>query len=260
MSWTDPIPGIPKNTVLNLDGTLTSTATPIKMDAINMSWGADLAGYLGAEPVGGWTQAQLLQARNAYFGFSTDANLLTNTAYQGAFNFQSAVVVKAAGNDTIDAQYEPLNWYLAQNTSVLGRLLIVGALDQLGTTDSKATIATYSNTAGADPTIQSRFLVESGRVAYANGTNAYGGSTLSGSSSDGNSGSVGTSFAAPRVSAYVAVVRQKFPNLTAPNTADIMLATARYDTLSCYPNCDKSIYGQGEASLSRALAPVGYLK
>ena len=268
MSWTDPIPGIPKNTVLNLDGTLTSTATPIKMDAINMSWGADLIGYLSAPPVGGWTQFQLLKARAAYYSsFSADANILTKTDYQGAFNFQSAVVVKSAGNDAIDAQYEPLNWYLAQNTDVLGRLLIVGALNQLGTTTNKATLATYSNTAGADPTIQSRFLVESGRVAYADGANAYGGNPLYGSSADGNSGSVGTSFAAPRVSAYAAIVRQKFPNLTAPNTADIMLATARYDTLSCYGSgsgptggCDKAIYGQGEASLSRALAPVGYLR
>ena len=260
MSWSASIPGIPQNTVLNLDGTLTSTAAPIKMDAINMSFGADLIGYLGAQPVGGWTQAQLLQARNAFIGYSTNATLLTNTAYQGAFNFQSAVVVKSAGNDAIDAQYEPLNWYLAQNSDLLGRLLIVGALNQIGTITSKATLATYSNIAGIDPTIQSRYLVESGRVAYANGANAYGSNPLYGSSADGNSGSVGTSFAAPRVAGYAAIVRQKFPNLTAPNTADIMLATARYDTLTCYPNCDKSIYGQGEASLSRALAPVGYLR
>jgi hypothetical protein len=62
------------------------------------------------------------------------------------------------------------------------------------------------------------------------------------------------------VAGYAAIVRQKFPNLTGANTANVLLATARYDTLSCYPNCDKAVYGQGEASLSRALAPVGYLK
>jgi hypothetical protein len=42
-----------------------------------------------------------------------------------------------------------------------------------------------------------------------------------------------------------------------------MLDTARYDTLSCYytvTGCDKTIYGKGEASLSRALAPVGKLR
>jgi hypothetical protein len=41
---------------------------------------------------------------------------------------------------------------------------------------------------------------------------------------------------------------------------NIILDTARTDTLSCYPSCDTAIYGKGEASLSRALAPVGRLR
>jgi hypothetical protein len=59
------------------------------------------------------------------------------------------------------------------------------------------------------------------------------------------------------------IVRSKFPNLNASNTASILLDTARYDTLACSKNggtCDPAIYGKGEASLSRALAPVGKLK
>jgi hypothetical protein len=62
---------------------------------------------------------------------------------------------------------------------------------------------------------------------------------------------------------YVAIVRSKFPNLNATNTASILLDTARYDTLTCYNSangCDPAIYGKGEASLSRALAPVGKLR
>ena len=73
----------------------------------------------------------------------------------------------------------------------------------------------------------------------------------------------GTSFAAPRIAGYVAIVRSKFPNLNASQTASIMLDTARYDTLACSKSaqgCDKAIYGKGEASLSRALAPVGKLR
>jgi subtilisin family serine protease len=70
----------------------------------------------------------------------------------------------------------------------------------------------------------------------------------------------GTSFAAPLVAGYAAIVSQKFPNLTAANTSNIILDTARYDTLSCNPSCDPTIYGKGEASLSRALAPVGRLR
>ena len=252
MSWTNAEPSIPLNTVLNLDGTATSTTTPISMHVINMSFGAKLNDYLGVQPTSGWTTDQLKDARTHFSGFSSDALILSNNSYQGAFNFLNAVLVRSAGNDHIDAQYEPANWYLAQNSITLGRLLIVGALDKVGSPTAQATIADYSNKAGIDPTIQSRFLVESGAIAYPNG-NYYAGSPLSNSD-------VGTSFAAPRVSAYAAIVRQKFENLTAANTADILLATARYDTLTCYPNCDKAIYGQGEASLSRALAPVGYLR
>jgi subtilisin family serine protease len=70
----------------------------------------------------------------------------------------------------------------------------------------------------------------------------------------------GTSFAAPLVAGYGAIVMQKFPNLDAVRTSSIILDTARYDTLTCYPSCSTSIYGKGEASLSRALAPVGYLR
>lgn len=260
MSWSNNDPSIVLNTVYNLDGTQTSTSSPLSMSVINMSFGANLTSYLGAQPSGGWSTTQLLTARTYFSGFTSDVNLLKQTAFQGAFNFNTAVISKAAGNDSIDAQYEPLNWYLAKDSNTVLRLLIVGALNGIGTTTNKTDIASYSNKAGSDPTIQSRYLMESGLVAYPNG-NTYGGTPLS-------STDQGTSFAAPRVAAYAAIMRQKFSNLTAPNTADILLATARYDTLSCYQGpsagptggCNKAIYGQGEASLSRALAPVGYLK
>ena len=252
-SWSNADPSIPLNTVLNLDGTQTPTTTPLSMHVINLSFGADLASYLGAQTsTSNWSNSQLMDARSHFSGYSAYATAATTMAWQGAFNFADAVLVKSAGNDTIDAQYEPLNWYLTQNQSDVKRLLVVGALTGIGTKSSKVDIASYSNRAGTDATIQSRYLMESGNIAYPSG-NLYGGSPLS--TSD-----VGTSFAAPRVAAYAAIVRQKFPNLTGANTADILLATARYDTLSCYPNCDKAIYGQGEASLSRALAPVGYLR
>jgi hypothetical protein len=62
------------------------------------------------------------------------------------------------------------------------------------------------------------------------------------------------------VAGYAAVIMSKFPNLNAEKTSAIILDTARYDTLSCYPSCNPQIYGRGEASLSRALAPVGRLR
>ena len=96
----------------------------------------------------------------------------------------------------------------------------------------------------------------------ASGTIPFSGSDVSINGTPLRSG-YGTSYAAPRVAGMVAIVRSKFPNLNASQTASIMLDTARYDTLVCSKNggvCDPAIYGKGEASLSRALAPVGKLR
>lgn len=145
----------------------------------------------------------------------------------------------------------------AYNASIAPRLLIVGALDQAGFTNAPTTIASYSNTAGTDLKIQNRFLVASGTTPFGNFDLAVDGNPVTAT------GNEGTSYAAPRVAGYAAIVRQKFPNITGANTADIMLQTARYDTLGCYytsQGCDRAIYGQGEVSLSRALAPVGLLQ
>ena len=257
-------------TVQNLDGSAATTANSIPINVINMSFGADLATAIGRSnsSINPWTTSELLTQRAAYqVDYTNAAVFLTQTAYMGpgntgigGFNFSDAVLVKAAANDNIDAQYEPLVYWLSRNQADVLRLLIVGALTDIGTTATPVTIAAYSNTAGTDNVIQSRFLTESGKAPFAANTNAYNGAVLESASNNGNYGNVGTSYAAPRVAGYAAIVRQKFPNLTGANTADILLATARYDTLSCYPNCDKAIYGQGEASLSRALAPVGYLR
>jgi subtilisin family serine protease len=93
----------------------------------------------------------------------------------------------------------------------------------------------------------------------ASGTIPFSGNDVSINGTPLRSG-YGTSYAAPRVAGMVAIVRSKFPNLSANQTASIMLDTARYDTLTCYPACNPAIYGKGEASLSRALSPVGKLR
>jgi subtilisin family serine protease len=150
------------------------------------------------------------------------------------------------------SEQEPSNWYIAKDAAIQPRLLIVGALNQSGSVNSPASIAWYSNTAGADTDIAKRFLLASGTIPFSGSEIAVDGTPLS--------GGYGTSAAAPRVAGMVAIVRSKFPNLSASQTASIMLDTARYDTLTCYPACDPAIYGRGEASLSRALAPVGKLR
>ena len=106
--------------------------------------------------------------------------------------------------------------------------------------------------------MNSRYLLASGTTPFSPGDLAVDGVPIN--STNSFISNAGTSYAAPRVAGMVAIVRSKFPNLSASQTASIMLDTARYDTLTCYPACDSAIYGRGEASLSRALAPVGKLR
>ena len=149
------------------------------------------------------------------------------------------VFVKAAGNSGCVVSLtncDPTNAVLHDSPKYKNQSILVGALTQAG-----GSIASYSNLAGGYSDI---FLVADGRGIL---------------KSSGNYDQ-GTSFAAPRVSGYAAIIRQKFPNLSASDTASVLLSTARYDTLACNPYCGKATYGQGEASLSRALAPVGYLR
>ena len=229
----------------------------IKLGVVNQSYTANLSSLIRSN--GPWTNDELISARTQYAGSAASTiNRMKDAGVSGQlkqFIFSDAVITKAAGNDKILSEYEPLNWFLAKDTDIRGRLLIVGALDQAGSVTNPSSIASYSNTAGNDTDVSSRFLVASGTTPFYSGQVAIGGQTVS----QGD----GTSFAAPRVAGYVAIVRSKFPNLNASNTASILLDTARYDTLACSKNggtCDPAIYGKGEASLSRALAPVGKLR
>jgi subtilisin family serine protease len=216
-----------------------------------------LKALIGAGP---WTDDQLIRARTAFIGTATiRSNKYNDSGKSGdlqKFIFKDAVIVQAAGNDKIKADQDPSSWYLSRRDSgIQPRLLIVGSVSSNGSTSKPTSISNYSNTAGNDSDVQERFLVAYDSTPFSSGNVAFNGTTL-------NSG-VGTSYAAPRVAGYVAIVRSKFPNLSAKNTASILLDTARYDTLTCYKSaagCDPAIYGKGEASLSRALAPVGKLK
>lgn len=167
-------------------------------------------------------------------------------------NFSNAVITASAGNDNLDTKYNLTALALAQDPVVASRLLIVGALDKNGTASSPASRSLYSNYAGSNAAISDRFVMAYGKMPWSDGSVAING---------GNFGVVqGTSMSAPLVAGYAAIVMQKFPNLSAANTSNIILDTARTDTLSCTPSCDPAIYGKGEASLSRALAPVGRLR
>ena len=147
-----------------------------------------------------------------------------------------AVISKAAGNDGVavdQANRRGTQDYLDLALVGAESAIFVGALSDNGSVDVPASLASYSNFAGDNPTVQSQFLV------------------VGVDSSD--MGMYGTSFAAPIVSGYAAILASKFSDATPTQITNQLLNTAREDTLSNY---DPAIYGQGEASLSRALAPV----
>jgi subtilisin family serine protease len=148
----------------------------------------------------------------------------------------TAVIAKAAGNDAVAVGAANS----AQNIDFLDSALIgtqsaifVGALSKNGTTASQASLASYSNYAGTNASVQSKFLV----------VGVEGSKT----------GLYGTSFAAPVVAGYAAVLGSKFTNATPTEITNQLLRTARKDTILGY---DVTKHGQGEASIARALAPI----
>jgi subtilisin family serine protease len=146
-----------------------------------------------------------------------------------------AVVVKAAGNDSI-AVGAANSWGLVDylNRDLIGdqSAIFVGALNSHGTVDNKASLASYSNIAGNNATVQNQFLV----VGVTRNT----------------TGLSGTSFAAPIVAGYAAVLGSKFNTATPTQIANQLLDTARTDTISGYA---ANVHGRGEASIARALSP-----
>jgi subtilisin family serine protease len=149
----------------------------------------------------------------------------------------TAVISKAAGNDYGTAVGSPnANGQLDYlNRDLIGAqaAIFVGALNANGTTSSPAGMASYSNVAGANSTVQNQFLVVG---VEGNKTGLYG-----------------TSFAAPIVSGYAAIVSSKFTKATPTQVTNQLLNTARTDTIAGY---NPAVHGKGEASIARAIAPV----
>ena len=165
-------------------------------------------------------------------GWAAQESSIINHARTGV-----AVISKAAGNDggvavgaaTRQGQLDYLNRDLIGAKTAI----FVGALNSNGTTATQATLASYSNVAGTNTVVQNQFLVVG---VEANKT-----------------GLAGTSFAAPIVSGYAAILGSKFVTATPTQITNQLLNTARKDTIRGY---NVAIHGRGEASLTRALAPV----
>ena len=154
----------------------------------------------------------------------------------------TAVVSKSSGNDGVAIGSPKLGKIdtfngglvdvaLANNPNA--SVIFSGALTTNGTTSKKAVLAYYSDFAGSNVTVQNHFLV----VGV----------------TDSLTGLAGTSFSAPIISGYAAILGSKFTTATPVAITNQLLSTARTDTIRNYT---ASKYGKGEASLSRALAPI----
>lgn len=174
--------------------------------------------------------------------------------YEGV-DLTDATVTASAGNDTssLTSLTSSLPFALVNDAVTLPRTLIVGAIE-VDATDGGRALASYSNTPGTSTTLQNRFLVASGQASWAEGYFAIDGTQVSALTTQG------TSFAAPRVAAFASILRQKFPSISGEQAASILLDTATTEGLSCFPNCSAQVYGRGEVSLTRALAPIGRLR
>lgn len=183
-----------------------------------------------------------LKVVNLSFGVPRDSMSDTFVGEQYASIVHAAnngliVTVKAAGNSTTalggrraDGKLDVLNGLLKSAPSVI----FAGALRSNGSTWNKTDPASYSNYAGRDPAYQSRML-------------------FVGVDSDALQRAQGTSAAAAILSGYAAVMGSKFRTASPTQISNQLLRTARQDTIAYY---DPVVYGRGEASLSRALAPA----
>lgn len=238
-----------QNTVINVHDDFTTVAgfnhgAWVSLFASTTAPSASVVGHQsGGQAIVGITPKKLNIFNMSYGIYSptgTGSLVASTAAIIGYAQKGQAVVTFAAGNDAIPmggvvklgemrGQIDIMAVPLAGQPSAL----IVGALSTNGTTSKPASMAEYSNTASASPVFQKNFLV-------------VGVDTSAGIPA-------GTSFAAPIVAGYVAILASKFTTASATAVTNQLLNTARTDTVAGY---NPAIYGRGEASIARALAPA----
>ena len=220
--WTTEEAGLiaPQATVVKQDF---STEVPISLPsgftAVNLSYG--LVGTSGGSI--NWSQYPQEQS---IIAAATNGTALIS---KSAGNDSTTTTQVAVGQATPAGKLDFLNVGLIGTQSTI----FVGSLDYNGTTSNPAPLSYYSDIAGTNAAVQSHYLTVG--VDY-NMTNL-----------------AGTSFAAPIITAYAAILSSKFTTATPTQVANQLLSTARTDTVVNYT---ASTYGMGEASLANALAPA----
>ena len=169
---------------------------------------------------------------------------------KGTYSINAMYVVSSGNNGAACSSGEMISCnYLAAlallDPDIGDQSIIVGATD---TTSGTKTIAMYSNRAGV---MKDRFIVADGGCGYKYYSGSSAGTELK-----------GTSCSAPKVTGAAAVVKSKFPNLSAADLSDILLLTADKDIddngVDDFSSTS-TVYGRGELDLQSALSPIGNL-
>ncbi len=185
---------------------------------------------------------------NLSLGGNIQPSAAWQTALQNAVN-AGVIVVSAAGNEGGDAATQvqfAARLANCSTTIICDALTAIdgfnaqGRMIAVGSTDQNNSLSSFSNPAGDTA---SAYLVAPGRDIV---TTAVGGGTTTVS---------GTSFAAPHVSAALAIVLERFPTLSAAQAVDLLLATAT----DLGANGTDTIFGRGLLNLQAAFQAQGIL-
>lgn len=166
----------------------------------------------------------------------------------------NVVSVLAAGNERASITSRTLNRdHVFSDPQLRESILVVGSLGANNLPTS------YTNIPGADPNIQSRFLVTRvPELIYTDEATGPGGPTTT---------MRGTSAVTPVVTAAVTNLIARWPALTAPQITQLILTrtdrsfTNAYDANNCGDsrtlNCGLYFFGQGKLDMLRVLQPLG---
>ncbi len=172
----------------------------------------------------------------------TFAEVMAVVAATPVIKKMDSVVVVAAGNGGAPCATDDLSGCnaiavaMAFQEATKDSTIVAGALSGAGSNEN---IAIYSTRAGI---LANRFLLAQGTAGYPD--------------------VVGTSFAAPRIAGAAAIVKQKYPQLTSKQIADVLLLSANKDiNNSGTPSFTgvHPVYGHGKLDLQRALSLAGAL-
>lgn len=176
----------------------------------------------------------------------------------------NVAVVIAAGNESLSLTQHAQSLGSASSlfsyADLRNNTLVVGAVQRSG---GDLVRAPYSNYAGSDVAIQSRFLVAQAPVSLR--------SQFPTGDSYTNWLATGTSFTAPQVTAALASLLTRWPHLSAASSTQILLDTADQTFSSLYAqkncgeagvgsgttNCGLFYFGQGILDMDAALNPIG---